>query len=137
MRSAWVRALHESPEDAESCVLLKKPAKKRLLRHHSEGARPTDRGLRSRGPPFPRFPAPRAPLSSVDLRLPSHRRERQAEQLSWHGLHRQHAAGLSTYASSYQPIASGARARQRKEGRGPGRLEQLLDTKGPAPAIAG
>ena len=74
MRSAWVRALHESPEDAESCVLLKKPAKKRLLRHHSEGASPTDRGLRSRGPPFPRAPAPRAPAQlgrlPEDLRLP-------------------------------------------------------------------
>ena len=93
MRSAWVRALHESPEDAERLCAAQEAAKKRLLRH-SEGASPTDRGLRSRGPPFPRAPAPRAPLSSVDLRLPSHRRERQAEQLSWHGLHRQHAAGL-------------------------------------------
>ena len=60
MRSAWVRALHESPEDAESLCAAQEAAKKRLLRH-SEGASPTDRGLRSRGPPFPRAPAPRAP----------------------------------------------------------------------------
>ena len=56
-----------------ACVLLKKTAKKRLLRH-SEGASPTDRGLRSRGPPFPRAPAPRAPAQlgrlPEDLRLP-------------------------------------------------------------------
>ena len=81
MRSAWVRALHESPEDAESCVLLKKPAKKRLLRHHSEGASPTDRGLLSRGShraPVPRRRAPQltareSPGSQAapkDLRLP-------------------------------------------------------------------
>ena len=73
MRSAWVRALHESPEDAESLCAAQEAAKKRLLRH-SEGASPTDRGLRSRGPPFPRAPAPRAPAQlgrlPEDLRLP-------------------------------------------------------------------
>ena len=74
MRSAWVRALHESPEDAERLCAAQEAAKKRLLRHHSEGACPTDRGLRSRGPPFPRAPAPRAPAQlgrlPEDLRLP-------------------------------------------------------------------
>ena len=73
MRSAWVRALHESPEDAESLCAAQEAAKKRLLRH-SEGASPTDRGLRSHGPPFPRCPAPRAPAQlgrlPEDLRLP-------------------------------------------------------------------
>ena len=60
-------------EDAESLCAAQEAAKKRLLRH-SEGASPTDRGLRSRGPPFPLAPAPRAPAQlgrlPEDLRLP-------------------------------------------------------------------
>ena len=138
MRSAWVRALHESPEDAESLCFAQEDCQKAAAAPHTarEPALPTAGCARAgRRSPVPRLRAPQ--LSSVDLRLPSHRRERQAEQLSWHGLHRQHAAGLSTYASSYQHIASGARAQKGGRSNGPGRLEQLLDTKGPAPAIAG
>ena len=74
MRSAWVRALHESPEDAERLCAAQEPPKSGGCATHSEGARPTDRGLRSRGPPFPRAPAPRAPAQlgrlPEDLRLP-------------------------------------------------------------------
>ena len=64
MRSAWVRALHESPEDAESCVLLKKPAKKRLLRQNrEEPALPTAGCARAgRRSPVPRRRAPRSAL---------------------------------------------------------------------------
>ena len=61
MRSAWVRALHESPEDAESLCAAQEDCQKAAAAPHSEGAGPTDRGPLSRGPPFPRAPAPRAP----------------------------------------------------------------------------
>ena len=74
MRSAWVRAPARVSGRCGEAVCCSRSAKKRLLRHHSEGASPTDRGLRSRGPPFPRAPAPRAPAQlgrlPEDLRLP-------------------------------------------------------------------
>ena len=36
MRSAWVRALHESPEDAESLCAAQEACQKALLRHTHE-----------------------------------------------------------------------------------------------------
>ena len=61
MRSAWVRALHESPEDAESLCFAQEDCQKAAAAPHSEGAGPTDRGLLSRGShraPVPRRRAP-------------------------------------------------------------------------------
>ena len=74
MRSAWVRALHESRKMRRACVLLKKTAKKRLLRHTQQGSqpyRPRAALARAAVPPCPGAAAP-AQLGRLpeDLRLP-------------------------------------------------------------------
>ena len=75
MRSAWVRALHESPEDAESLCAAQEAAKKRLLRLTQRGSppyRPRAALARAAVPPCPGAARPSPQLGRLpeDLRLP-------------------------------------------------------------------
>ena len=70
MRSAWVRALHESPEDAESLCAAQEAAKKRLLRLAQRGSRPYRPRAALARAAVPPCPGAAPQLSSVDLRLP-------------------------------------------------------------------